>query len=225
MDVARYQAAGLYDPADTGAADRLALLEHLEARGVTLEQMIAADAVGSLHAASTDAVLRPGRPMSEDEVAAAVGIPVDLLRRIGLAAGVMFPDGGYRDSDVETFTLFAGRRADVRRGGDAAVHACDRLVDGTRGRRRAVVVPRERRGTTAPAGSTRNAAGGGIGGCRGVARRHPVADGRLLPTAHAGRDQSSAGREPVDRVPRGVPAGGRVRGPGRVHAVHRRRRP
>ena len=108
MDVARYQAAGLYDPDAAGATERLALLEHLEARGVTLEQMIAADAIGSLHAASTDAVLRPGRPMSEGEVAAAVGIPVDLLRRIGLAAGVMFPDDGYRDSDVETFRLFAG---------------------------------------------------------------------------------------------------------------------
>ena len=45
--------------------------EHLEARGVSLEQMVAAHAVGSLHAASTDERLRPGRRISADDVAAA----------------------------------------------------------------------------------------------------------------------------------------------------------
>ena len=107
MDVARYQAAGLYDPDTESAAERLALLEHLEARGVSLEQMIAADAVGSLHAASTDEQLRPGRAISADDVAAAVGISVDLLRRIALAAGIALPDDDYRESDIETFSIFA----------------------------------------------------------------------------------------------------------------------
>ncbi|MGZ6945612.1 MAG: adenylate/guanylate cyclase domain-containing protein [Acidimicrobiia bacterium] len=108
MDLAEYQAAGLYDPDAPDAAVRLELLRHLEARGATLNQMIKANAAGSLHAASTDTQLRPGRVVSAQWLADEVGIPVDLLRRITLAAGVMLPDDDYRDSDLEIFTLFAG---------------------------------------------------------------------------------------------------------------------
>src|SRR2546430_15882111 len=39
MTVADFEAAGLYDPAAPGAADRLALLEWLAAPGATLGQM------------------------------------------------------------------------------------------------------------------------------------------------------------------------------------------
>lgn len=108
MDVARYQAAGLYDPDDAGAADRLALLEHLEAQGVSLEQMVAADADGSLHAASTDERLRPGLAVTAEEIAADANLSVELLRRITLAAGVVIPDDDYRAVDLEIFQIFAG---------------------------------------------------------------------------------------------------------------------
>jgi adenylate cyclase len=108
MDTAAFEDAGLYDPSAPDAADRLKLLEHLDAQGVSIAQMVSALECGSLHAAVTDMRVRPGRVMTADEVAAEVGIDVDLLRRITLAAGVMLPDGDYRESDVETFRLFAG---------------------------------------------------------------------------------------------------------------------
>ncbi len=108
MDLAPYEAAGLYDPAAPDAADRLALLEHLEARGVSVPQMVAALEIGSLHAAATDNRIRPGRAMSAAAVADEVGIPELLLRRVTLAAGVLLEDDDYRESDVDTFKLFAG---------------------------------------------------------------------------------------------------------------------
>lgn len=108
MDAAAYEAAGLYDPDAPDAADRLELLEHLEARGVSVPQMVAALERGSLHAALTDLQIRPGQVMTAEEVAAEVGVPVPLLRRITLAAGVNLGDDDYRESDLETFGLFAG---------------------------------------------------------------------------------------------------------------------
>jgi adenylate cyclase len=108
MDPADYEAAGLYDPDAPDAAERLELLVHLESAGVPIEQMVNALAQGSLHAAVTDMRIRPGRSMTVDEVAADAGVPVDLLRRITLAAGVRIGDNGYRESDLDTFRLFAG---------------------------------------------------------------------------------------------------------------------
>ena len=52
--------------------------------------------------------LRPGRALSAEAVAAEIGIPVELLRRITLAAGVLLGDDDYREGDVDTFSLFAG---------------------------------------------------------------------------------------------------------------------
>jgi adenylate cyclase len=108
MDAAAYEAAGLYDPDAPDAADRLTLLEHLDAQGVSLAQMVAAHEIGSLHAAVTDMRIRPGRAVTVEQVASGAEIPVDLLRRITLAAGVMLADDNYRDSDLDTFRLFAG---------------------------------------------------------------------------------------------------------------------
>jgi adenylate cyclase len=107
MEVGEFQAAGLYDPDAADAADRLALLRYLEARGVSLEQMVESHKNGALHAANTDERIRPGRIMSADTVAAAIGIPADLLRRITLAAGLRIEDDDYRESDIETYRLFA----------------------------------------------------------------------------------------------------------------------
>jgi adenylate cyclase len=108
MDIAAYQAAGLYDPDAPDAADRLALLEHLDAHGVPIELMIRSDAIGSLHAAATDARIRPGAVISVERVAELAGISVELVRAVLLAAGVRLDDDDYRDADVELFMLFAG---------------------------------------------------------------------------------------------------------------------
>jgi class 3 adenylate cyclase len=107
MDLDAYRAAGLYDPEAPDASDRRALLEHLEGRGVSIEQMLAANEIGSLHAASTDIRIRPGRVMAAETLAAEIGVSPDLLRRVTLAAGLMIDDGDYRDTDVDTFGLFA----------------------------------------------------------------------------------------------------------------------
>lgn len=109
MDPAKeYQAAGLYDPDAPDAAARLALLEHLRAQGTSLEEMVAAQARDALHATASDQRIRPGRRMSVQEVAREVGISVDLLRTITVASGVVIPDDDYRETDIETFRLFAG---------------------------------------------------------------------------------------------------------------------
>jgi class 3 adenylate cyclase len=105
-DAAEFEAAGLYDPSAPDAADRLALLEHLDGAGVSVAQMVAALEGGSLHAALTDMLIRPGRVMTSDEVSAATGLSVDLLHRITLAAGVPIRDDGYRESDLDTFRIF-----------------------------------------------------------------------------------------------------------------------
>jgi class 3 adenylate cyclase len=105
-DAAEFEAAGLYDPGAPDAADRLALLEHLDEAGVTIAQMVAALEGGSLHAALTDMLIRPGRTMTAEDISQATGLNVDLLHRITLAAGVPVRDDGYRESDLDIFRLF-----------------------------------------------------------------------------------------------------------------------
>ncbi len=107
MDAAEYEAAGLYDPDAADAVERLALLSHLVERGVSVEQMREADAVGSLHSAASDATVRPGERRTIEQVAEAAGLSVDLLRRVIVASGVRILDDDYRESDEQTFRLFA----------------------------------------------------------------------------------------------------------------------
>jgi adenylate cyclase len=111
MDADDYAAAGLYDPAAPDAAERLHLLEYLAARGMTIPEMLAAEERQALHAAASDARIRPGRRMTAQEVADAVGIPVELLEKVTLSAGVALAPDDYRSSDVDTFRLFAGGQA------------------------------------------------------------------------------------------------------------------
>src|SRR5256885_13956122 len=59
MTVAEFEAAGLYDPAAPGAADRLALLEWLVAQGATPEQMVEAQRHRSPPGLAGDLILRP----------------------------------------------------------------------------------------------------------------------------------------------------------------------
>jgi adenylate cyclase len=107
-DAAEFEAAGLYDPDGPDAADRLALLEHLTVAGVSIPQMVVALEGGSLHAALTDMLIRPGRAMTSEEVSKETGLSVDLLHRITLASGVPIRDDGYRESDLDIFRLFGG---------------------------------------------------------------------------------------------------------------------
>jgi hypothetical protein len=75
MNTADFQRAGLYDPDAENANDRLALLEFLAANGVTLEQMIDADARGTLATAASDQnVLRRSELISLRELARRAGM-------------------------------------------------------------------------------------------------------------------------------------------------------
>jgi len=82
MDVAEFEAAGLYDPRAPAAADRLALLRWLASRGITIAQMVhAARERGlTLTGLAGDLALRPGRRMTlaelffEEEVRNADGL-------------------------------------------------------------------------------------------------------------------------------------------------------
>lgn len=107
MDAADFEAAGLYDPDAPGAVERLALLEHLSAQGISLEQMQRADAAQSLHAAASDVSVRPGEPRTIEQIATASGLSPDMLRRVVAAAGVKIADDDFRESDEATFGLFA----------------------------------------------------------------------------------------------------------------------
>jgi class 3 adenylate cyclase len=108
VDIAEFEAAGLYDPADPNAQDRLALLRRLAEKGLTLDDMVAADHRGALHAAATDVRLRPGPAVSAETIADEVGISAELLRRVTLAAGVPVADDDYRQEDAEIFQIFHG---------------------------------------------------------------------------------------------------------------------
>ena len=74
----RYEAAGLYEPGgQPGAADRLALLEYLEAAGGTVEQMVEFEALGRLPSLAGLLRRRRGRTLLTPRAVAEQG-PFDL---------------------------------------------------------------------------------------------------------------------------------------------------
>ena len=170
-------------------------------QGVSLAQMVAANESGSLHAVVTDTRVRPGRVVTEVEIAAKTGIPVELLRRITLAAGVMVVDDDYRESDLATFELFARERGLVRRSGDPAVHAGSRVLDGPSRRCRDFAVPRECRGSARQGGVGREVARRSNRRGRRAARRHSGVDGWVVPPPRPGRDQPAASANRATRDP------------------------
>lgn len=109
MDVAPYEAAGLYDPKAANASERQELLEWLAARGITIEQMVHAQRETSLTGLAADLALRPGRRFTADEVAARAGVPVEQVLGLSLAAGlnVARDEAVYSEGDVQMFAGFA----------------------------------------------------------------------------------------------------------------------
>ena len=85
----RWQEAGLYDPLDPAAAERLSLLEYLTERGATIEQMVEAHRRGTLPGVAGDLVTQG---MTETatvaEIAERGGVPVPRVLRALLAAGI-----------------------------------------------------------------------------------------------------------------------------------------
>ena len=92
MDLARLRAAGLYDPDAPTASDRLALLQYLDERGATVEQMVEADAEGLLYALSSYlAAFAPAERIGLAEVAERFRQARRVLNHI--ADRCLFPQG------------------------------------------------------------------------------------------------------------------------------------
>ena len=85
----RWERAGLYDPHDPAAAERLALLEFLTARGATIEQMVAAHRLGTLPGVAGDLVTQSRIPTTTvAKIAGRGDVPVATVLRALLAAGI-----------------------------------------------------------------------------------------------------------------------------------------
>ena len=107
-DAAEYEARELYDPAAPNAADRLALLEWLADRGISVEQIADAAAAGRLTAIAGDLALRPGDRLTMREVAESTGLTVEEVAQLSLTVGLHVEDPDERiftHGDVEVFKL------------------------------------------------------------------------------------------------------------------------
>jgi adenylate cyclase len=88
-DPGAWEEAGLYDPEDPDAADRLALLAYLTERGATIEQMVDAHRMGALPGVASDLVTQGRTPIATvKEIAARSGIAERDVLRVLLAAGI-----------------------------------------------------------------------------------------------------------------------------------------
>jgi adenylate cyclase len=86
--LAELEVAGLYDPQAPNAADRLALLEWLIGRGVTLEQLVRARDKDLLTGLAGDLALRGDERLTLLDVATASGLTTAEVEAIRLAAGL-----------------------------------------------------------------------------------------------------------------------------------------
>lgn len=108
---ADFEAAGLYDPHAPNAAERLALLEWAVAQGITLAQLVRANAERQLLGLAGDLALRRGERLTLADVAAASGLPLARLHELRLATGLppIAPDEpAFTDEDAATFAAFVG---------------------------------------------------------------------------------------------------------------------
>ena len=110
MDAAEYEARGLFDPKAPNAADRLALLEWLADRGLSIDQMVEAAVANRLTAVAGDLALRPGERLTMLEVAETAGLTVEQVRQLSLTIGLPVDDVDeriYTPGDVSVFKLFS----------------------------------------------------------------------------------------------------------------------
>jgi adenylate cyclase len=109
VDPSEYETRGLYDPNAPNAADRLALLDWLTERGITLDQMVEAHERLHLTGIAGDLALRPGERFTPAEIAERAGLSVEDVQRLTLAIGrpVVDPaERAFTPADVEVFGMF-----------------------------------------------------------------------------------------------------------------------
>ncbi len=95
-----WTAAGLYDPSSPSASDQFELLTWISSLGITIEQMVAAHAIGQLDSLPGDLALRPGPHKSLREIASLIDTSIDSLNDIRRAGGF-----APTDPDASVFTL------------------------------------------------------------------------------------------------------------------------
>jgi adenylate cyclase len=99
-----WREAGLYDPLDAGAAERLAILEYLTGRGATIEQMVEAHRTGRLPGVASDLMTQArNEVVSVADVAGRAGLPAARVLRALLAAGIPARDETEVPSDLVSF--------------------------------------------------------------------------------------------------------------------------
>ncbi len=94
MDTTEWEAAGIYDPSSPASEGRRAILEYLSGRGVTLEQLVAAAAVGHLPALAGELLWDTEDLETVEELAARCGASPDMVRRVLVAVGLPVEEGG-----------------------------------------------------------------------------------------------------------------------------------
>src|SRR5690348_13175687 len=123
MTARDFEAAGLYDPRSPSAPERLELLDWLAARGVTIEQMVAANREKILTGLAGDLALRPGPHVSARDMATRLGLDLDYVLQFSLALGLPPPSADapvFTEDDAQLFltarggTAFFGRTATLR---------------------------------------------------------------------------------------------------------------
>jgi adenylate cyclase len=88
-DMAAWRAAGLYDPAATDAADRLAVLEFLRDHGATLHEIVEAATLGRLPGLAAELARRQGvERITPRDLATEGIISVDLFTKVWRALGL-----------------------------------------------------------------------------------------------------------------------------------------
>jgi class 3 adenylate cyclase len=110
--IAEYQAAGLYDPTAPNAAERLALLQWLSGRGVSIDQMLRRSRRpgGTLTGLAGDLMVNPGAHLRLAEVAERAGLTVaevEAIRRTAGLAPVDPEEPRFADRDVQSFAATA----------------------------------------------------------------------------------------------------------------------
>jgi len=125
-DLELWRQAGLYDPDDPSADERLALLRYLSDRGASIDQMVEAHAQGNLPAVASDLVVRKNKVVRASEVAAQSGIALDRVLRVLLAAGIPAePDTEVPAKAIDLMAAFEQGSALM---GDEAILAFTRLL-------------------------------------------------------------------------------------------------
>jgi adenylate cyclase len=125
-DLELWREAGLFDPDDPGADERLALLRYLSDRGASIDQMVDAHAQGNLPAVAGDLVVPNNDVVRASEVAAQSGVSLDRVLRVLLAAGI--PAEPDTEVPAKTIDLMAAFEQGSALMGDEAILAFTRVL-------------------------------------------------------------------------------------------------